>query len=152
MEKRIIEYKKEFEKEIKDLIKCIYVEEFKIEVGKEAIINEDIYGYIKNGGNFWIAVDEENNLLGTIGGKIINGDTIEIKRMYVKKEYRGCGVAQSLLDTLENYARQNGFKYLILGTYEKMERAIGFYTKNLFELETLESQFQDERFFRKCIV
>ena len=52
--------------------------------------------------------------------------------MYVKKEYRGCGIAQELLNTLERFAEDNGFKYLVLGTYERMERAIGFYKKNLF--------------------
>jgi len=150
MNNKILEYKKEFENEIKELISCIYIEEFKIEIGQDEIINEDIYGYIEKGGNFWIAVDEENNLLGTIGAKIVDNETLEVKRMYVKKEYRGYGIAQNLLNTLELYAVQNGFKYLVLGTYSEMERAIGFYTKNSFALENNSDQ-TNSRFFKKSI-
>lgn len=71
--------------------------------------------------------------------------------MYVRKECRGYGIAQELLNNLEKFAADNGFKYLILGTYERMERAIGFYTKNLFILEDVETEYQEERFFKKCL-
>lgn len=151
MNNKILEYRNEFENDIKNLISCIYIEEFKVEVGTDEIINEDIYGYIEKGGNFWIAVDDDNNILGTIGAKIVDEETLEIKRMYVKKEYRGYGIAQDLLNTLEAYAVQNGFKFLVLGTYERMERAIGFYKKNLFELEDYVDEFAEERYFRKCL-
>lgn len=148
---KIIEYKKEFDGDVKKFIEYIYVDEFQIDIGIEEIANEDLNAYIENGGNFWMALDENNNLLGTIGGKIINNETIEIKRMYVKKECRGQGIAQELLNTLECFAAENGFKYLILGTYERMERAIGFYKKNLFMLEDIETEYQEERFFKKCL-
>lgn len=71
--------------------------------------------------------------------------------MYVKKEYRGCGIAQELLNTLEGFTEDNGFKYLVLGTYERMERAIGFYKKNLFILDDIETEDVEERYFRKCL-
>lgn len=148
---KIIEYNQKFDGDVKRFIEYIYVDEFQIDIGIEEIANEDLNSYIENGGNFWMALDENDNLLGTIGGKIINNDTIEIKRMYVKKECRGQGIAQELLNTLERFAAQNGFKYLILGTYEKMERAIGFYKKNLFMLEDIETECHEERFFKKCL-
>ncbi len=152
MEKRIIEYKKEFDIDVKKFIECIYVGEYNMDVGIDVIQNEDIYAdYLENGGNFWIALDENNNVIGTIAGKVIDNETIELKRMYVRKECRGYGIAQELLNNLEKFAADNGFKYLILGTYERMERAIGFYTKNLFILEDVETEYQEERFFKKCL-
>lgn len=151
MNYKIIEYKKEYKYDIRDLISSIYRDEFEIKVGEDEILNEDLYKYIKDGGSFLIAVDEDGNLLGTIGGRIVNDETLEVKRMYVKKEYRGCGIAQELLNTLERFAEDNGFKYLVLGTYERMERAIGFYKKNLFILDDIETEDVEERYFRKCL-
>ena len=151
MNYKIIEYKKEYKYDIRDLISSIYRDEFEIKVGEDEILNEDLYKYIKDGGSFLIAVDEDGNLLGTIGGRIVNDETLEVKRMYVKKEYRGCGIAQELLNTLEGFTEDNGFKYLVLGTYERMERAIGFYKKNLFILDDIETEDVEERYFRKCL-
>ena len=151
MEYKIIEYKNEYKYDIRDLISRIYRDEFEITVGEDEILNEDLYKYIKEGGIVLLAVDENNNLLGTIGGRIVNDETLEVKRMYVKKEYRGYGIAQELLNNLEDFAGENGFKYLVLGTYERMERAIGFYQKNLFVLEDMETEDVEERFFKKCL-
>ena len=85
MNYKIIEYKKEYKYDIRDLISSIYRDEFEIKVGEDEILNEDLYKYIKDGGSFLIAVDEDGNLLGTIGGRIVNDETLEVKRMYVKK-------------------------------------------------------------------
>ena len=150
MNYKIIEYKNEYKYDIRNLLSSIYKDEFQITIGEDQILNEDLYKYIKEGGSFLIAVDEDGNLLGTIGGRIVNDETLEVKRMYVKKEYRGCGIAQELLNTLERFAEDNGFKYLVLGTYERMGRAIGFYQKNLFVLEN-ETEDVEERYFRKCL-
>ena len=151
MDYKIIEYKNEYKYDIRELISSIYRDEFEITVGEDEILNEDLYKYIKEGGIFLLAVDEDNNLLGTIGGRIVNDETLEVKRMYVKKEYRGYGIAQELLNNLESFAAENGFRYLVLGTYERMERAIGFYQKNLFVLEDMETEDVEERFFKKCL-
>ena len=150
MNYKIIEYKNEYKYDIRNLISSIYKDEFEITIGEDEILNEDLYKYIKEGGSFLIAVDEDGNLLGTIGGRIVNDETLEVKRMYVKKKYRGCRIAQDLLNTLERFAEDNGFKYLVLGTYERMGRAIGFYQKNLFVLEN-ETEDVEERYFRKCL-
>ncbi|HEX5151372.1 MAG TPA: GNAT family N-acetyltransferase [Parafilimonas sp.] len=42
--------------------------------------------------------------------------TIEIKRMFVEKAYRGNGIAKLVLHELENRAIENGFQYAILET------------------------------------
>ena len=40
--------------------------------------------------------------------------------------------AQKLYDKLYEFARKKGYKRIILGTYERLGRAIGFYLKNGF--------------------
>ena len=56
--------------------------------------------------------------------------------MFVKKEFRGKehGIAQRLLNTLEESARTNTIKSLYLGTLERLEAAIRFYERNGFSV------------------
>lgn len=48
--------------------------------------------------------------------KEYNTNTVEIKRMYVDKAYRGKGVSKMILQELERWAIENGFEYSILET------------------------------------
>jgi len=43
-------------------------------------------------------------------------DTVEIKRMFVVKEYRGRGLSKLVLEELEKWASELGFRYAILET------------------------------------
>jgi GNAT superfamily N-acetyltransferase len=43
-------------------------------------------------------------------------DTVEIKRMFVVKEQRRSGLSKTVLNELENWAAESGFKYAILET------------------------------------
>lgn len=57
-------------------------------------------------------------------------DSIEIKRMFVKSENRGSGIAQLILNELEKWAIENNFFKSILETGIKQPGAIRFYTKS----------------------
>jgi len=59
----------------------------------------------------------------------IDAHTVEIKRMYVKKEHRGLGIAKAILAVLESWAKQEKFKNCILETGDKQEEAIQLYKK-----------------------
>lgn len=48
--------------------------------------------------------------------KDYNDNTVEIKRMYVEKDYRGKGVSKLVLTELEKWAIETGFQYTILET------------------------------------
>ena len=54
---------------------------------------------------------------------------IEIKRFYVDKPFHGRGVAQELMRTAEEIARDAGAKTIWLGVWEHNDRAIAFYRK-----------------------
>jgi len=62
--------------------------------------------------------------------KRFDADTAEIKRMFVRPEYRGTGVAKMLLDELETWASEAGYSRAILETGIKNPEAIRFYTKS----------------------
>jgi GNAT superfamily N-acetyltransferase len=53
----------------------------------------------------------------------------ELKRMYVVPESRGTGVADVLLDALEEQAGQHGWRTLRLATGERQPDAIRFYAR-----------------------
>ena len=54
-------------------------------------------------------------------------DSLEIERIYVKKEFQGRGVGKDLLEFALDIARQSGKQFAWLGVWEKNEKAIGFY-------------------------
>ena len=56
--------------------------------------------------------------------------TVEIKRMYVKPEYRGQGVAKTVLGTLELWAEELGIKSCVLETGKNQPEAIQLYQKS----------------------
>lgn len=128
----IIEYNENYENKVKTLISSIFVHEYGYKNCKEEIFNEDLNEYLSLGGNFWIAINDNNDVIGTIGAKKLNHEALELKRIYVHKDYRGKGLAHELLNTFEYFARLGNYKYLKLSTRSNMERAISFYRKHSF--------------------
>jgi GNAT superfamily N-acetyltransferase len=57
----------------------------------------------------------------------------EIKRMFVRAERRGRGIAKSILSELEMWANELGFSECILETGLKQPEAIGLYQKSGYE-------------------
>lgn len=84
-------------------------------------------------GNFWIARDG-NQVIGTIGLIDVGDHQGVIRKMFVRKAYRGKehGVAQHLLDTLLDWCRTRGFQTVQLGTVDRYHAALRFYEKNGF--------------------
>lgn len=57
-------------------------------------------------------------------------DDAEIKRMYVREEMRGRGIARSVLRRLESSARADGVRRMVLTTGTAQPEAIGLYTSS----------------------
>jgi len=64
--------------------------------------------------------------------KAYNECTMEVKRMFVKEEYRGKGIAGKILSELENWARELGFQKCILETGTRQIEAIALYKKSQY--------------------
>src|SRR5690606_17230776 len=56
--------------------------------------------------------------------------TIELKRMFVSDEYRGKGIASKILNELEQWAKELGYKQIILETGTLLTEANNFYKKH----------------------
>ena len=79
---------------------------------------------------FYAAYDEAGNAVGCGALKHFNETTAEIKRMYVKPNYRGRGLSKIVLAQLEEYAKELNYQRLILETGLKQPEAMSLYHKS----------------------
>ena len=77
-----------------------------------------------------IVAYENNQPIGCGAFKEYELGVAEIKRMYVKPELRGKGIAAEILSNLEQWAKDEGFKTCILETAIKQPEAIRLYEKS----------------------
>lgn len=101
--------------------------------------------YHKDGGGFWGALHNEE-LVGTIALMNVGHHTGVIRKMFVKKAYRGkeLNIAQHLLESLIDYCKQHGITDIYLGTVNILKAACRFYERNGFvkiEMDALPSYF-----------
>ena len=57
----------------------------------------------------------------------------EIKRLYVRPEFRGSGAALALLVALEQYAEAHGYEWLYLDSKDDLKPALRFYKRHGYE-------------------
>jgi GNAT superfamily N-acetyltransferase len=96
---------------------------------------QDIERYYRgSGGNMWGAFVEDR-LVGTIALIATGHRAGAIRKMFVRKEFRGAGwgIAQQLLQTLLEYCARNEVTDLYLGTVELFKAAHRFYERNGFQ-------------------
>ena len=75
-----------------------------------------------------VIVIYENEKAVAIGCfKKYSDDTVEIKRMFVEKEYRGKGLSKLVLKELEKWAEESGFRFAILETSIHFKTARSLY-------------------------
>ena len=100
-------------------------------------------------------------------GKILGGggvaplaggeaDTCELKKMYFIPEGRGKGLGQQILDKCLQAAKELGFTYCYLETFNTMKSAMKLYEKNGFERIQgpcgNTGHFACDTFYRKLLV
>ena len=86
--------------------------------------------YIKDGGNFWIAIDTNSNkIIGTIGLEKIEDMGI-VRRFYVQEEYQNRKIGTNLYQILEKYSKEANIKILYLTCGNILEKAHRFYLNN----------------------
>ena len=131
---KYIEFSSKFSEKVRKFLIGICVEEFGFKDWKEEIETTNREKYKKDGGNFWVALDTKEDVIGTIALESIGNWLGLLKTMYVHKEFRGSIIAQNLMNILINFSVKNNYTKLQLGTYKKLKRAVNFYKKNNFYL------------------
>ncbi|MEZ7197925.1 GNAT family N-acetyltransferase [Pseudodesulfovibrio karagichevae] len=132
---RIVKYDHHDADAIVELITTIQIAEFGVATSAEKQPDlRDILGYYQHGaGNFWLAF-EEDELIGTIALKDVGGGVCALRKMFVKKAFRGRerGVGAKLMQTLLDRARDHGVREIYLGTVDVYHAAHRFYEKSGF--------------------
>jgi putative acetyltransferase len=82
-----------------------------------------------------IIIAYHNNIpIGCGAIKEYASDTMEIKRMFTSYDFRGKGAATIILNELQQWSSQLGYKKCILETGKKQPEAISLYIKNGFRI------------------
>ena len=74
----------------------------------------------------WVAY-YENLPIGCIAYRNKGDGVGEVKRLFIKNEYRGKGISKELLKTAEHYAKEQGCTKLFLDTRITLEPAVSIY-------------------------
>jgi GNAT superfamily N-acetyltransferase len=143
------------------LISNIIVNEFKFELEIDTL-DSDIFcieeHYNKSpGGCFWVAehghnTNDNNQIIGTIAIRNLKQfeSTCELKRMYVVREFRRLGIGQKMLETAIDFAKNFGYKRVILDSSKYLDEARTLYLKNDFaDIQRYNNNYRADVFMEK---
>jgi putative acetyltransferase len=111
------------------------------------------FNSLKKINNVVVAFQNEQ-AIGCGAFRKFDANTVEIKRMYVKVTYRGSGVANTVLSSLEQWASEEGFTKCVLETGNRQIDAIKFYKKSGYRSIPNYGQYaqmEDSNCFEKLI-
>lgn len=92
------------------------------------------YG-IPDGRLYLIYCDDE--LAGCIGLRKIDDQTCEMKRLYIRPEFRGKKLGNILVEKIIADAKEIGYSYMLLDTLPFLQSAIHIYIKfGFYEIES----------------
>ena len=138
---RIIPYESTFQDEVVNLIVHIQQKEYNIPITKEEqpdLLEIETF-YQRNHGNFWVATYDDK-VVGTVALLDIGNNQVALRKMFVKKEFRGkeWGASHKLLQTAISWAENKKLKDIYLGTTVKFLASHRFYEKNGFQSVDIE--------------
>ena len=82
---------------------------------------------------FFCLVDQEK-VIGTVALKKVDDYTVELKAMYLDRNYRGKGLGRKLMDKAVDEARCLGYKCIVLDSMSSYKDALRLYEKTGFKM------------------
>lgn len=128
-------FEPKFNQAVIDLILTIQQEEFSLPISltEQPDLLDIENSYQKQGGQFWVAINERKEVLGCIGLVALEQDNVALKKMFVSKNYRKVGLGKELLKTFVAYCQKEQKKAIFLGTTSDFKAAQYFYQKSGFK-------------------
>lgn len=83
--------------------------------------------------NIWLAYEGELPM-GCIAFRKKTDEVGEVKRLFIRNEYRGEGISKLLLSTLVSYAKTQGCRKLYLDTRTELVPAVALYRSFGFDV------------------
>lgn len=145
---KIIEYEEKYLEDVRNLL--VELEEYIVSIDKddldvvhpdyrEKMAIRDLKEVTENNGKCYLAL-EENKVVGLIMGCIFPYDEYdyldykcpsrgEITELIVSNKVRSKGIGQVLMNSLEEYFKNCGCKYVIVDVFAYNDNGINFYSK-----------------------
>lgn len=79
-------------------------------------------------------VYDEAQAVGCAAIKRYDDESAEVKRVFIRKEYRGQGISKKLMELLEKTAKEQGYSCLLLESGEILVEAMALYRKVGFKV------------------
>ncbi len=131
-----------YQKQVENLVLGIQNGEFNLGLTAQDQPDLPNIGEFYKTGRFWVALDEENQVMGTIGLEPLNESQAVLRKMFLDKSMRGnkdLNLAQNLVEILLRFAQEKGYQEIWLDTPPPAHAAHRFYERNGFELMPRES-------------
>lgn len=132
---KIVEYQEKYKS---DLI--FMVLEAKNALGKVPGLNEDLFdvkaNYFDKGDMFWLAIDENDRVIGSVGYSSINdSNEVWLHRLFVKYNLKRKGIGTALLSTAEKHIKSKGKTAIRihLGEQKYYFESYNFYLKHNYK-------------------
>lgn len=100
------------------------------------------YNQLNDIHNVIVAYDNDISI-GCAAFKKYDAECAEVKRVFIKQEYRGRGISNKLMELLEEYARKEGYLYFILESGEPLVAAMSLYRKIGYKVIANYGQYKD---------
>jgi GNAT superfamily N-acetyltransferase len=97
--------------------------------------------YFDLGDKFWLAISEDNRVIGMIGEHRISESEVFLKRLFIKPDYKRKGIGKAMLATVEEYAQLQGIHQIHTRFPDHYVEAAKFYPMQGF-VETSRSEGQ----------
>lgn len=93
--------------------------------------------YFHTGGEFWV-IESQNQLVGTGAYYPIERgkNAVEIRKMYLLSQARGCGLGKYLLQQLETVIASRGFEQIWIETASVLAEAVKLYERHGYKPAT----------------
>ena len=127
---KIIEYQETYRDDM-----IFMVLEAKNALGRVPRLNDDLLdvnsNYFLRGDMFWLAIDNDDRVIGCIGYNKYTNDTAKLHRLYVKYNLKRQGIGSALLKVAEQHIKSVGYRFVVvhLGGKEYFESK-QFYPKH----------------------
>jgi putative acetyltransferase len=93
----------------------------------DADLDDIEQSYFARGGTFCVFEDRDGAIVGAYGLYPLEDHACELRKMYLRREYRGQGLGKRLLDEALDNARHLSFARVVLETASVLKEAIALY-------------------------
>ena len=126
--------------EVHDVVLEVLLEHgFEYDRLKDADLKDIIGYYFGSGGTFFVGI-VEGKVVGTAGVRKFDGNLCEIRRIYLKKDFRNKGNGKQLFRTALDFAEKN-CSGVVLKTDSTLTKAIDMYLKHGFTFQKEETGY-----------